>query len=336
LANFLGVDPNAVETAAKAFYEHPITATEQVAQQAYQHPETAAGNAAIGTPHGIGQDIVRDAVQGITDPTARLGLVTGMVQPNAEFGPEAAELESGLKSAVGKVADKVKAEWQPPKDIEKGIPSTAPVDTNIPLQKLSVSPDAYSAASTDNARGRGSRTEGPIRVVYNPDNGQYLVEDGMHRLVEAHKNGETEIPAKLWSGYSDVSNVHGDKMDLSPDEPEEEEPEASPIKLSTDTLGVKWAENDEGIRVSIPKSVPSEDVQGYAQKKLDEQTKMQEAFKQNANGTPVLGPQPQSEGTIDFTDAYGDDGHYVAKLNPQTRAANRAYLTFQSKSGNIL
>lgn len=114
---------------------------------------------------------------------------------------------------------KTSVEWQPPAGIEDGIPSTTPVSTKIPLQKISVSPQSYSRASSDIAQGKGSKTKEPIRIFYNPDNGQYLVEDGMHRLVEAHQKGDTSVSAKIWSGYSDsIANVHGEKMDLSPDD----------------------------------------------------------------------------------------------------------------------
>lgn len=48
----------------------------------------------------------------------------------------------------------------------------------------------------------------------------------------------------------------------------------STIKISTDSLGVRWAEGPGGVRVSIPKSVPEAEVQQYAQNKLAEQVSM--------------------------------------------------------------
>lgn len=44
-----------------------------------------------------------------------------------------------------------------------------------------------------------------------------------------------------------------------------------PIRMETDTVGVKWAVDPDGVRVSIPKSVAKADVQDYARQKLAEQ-----------------------------------------------------------------
>lgn len=160
--------------------------------------------------------------------------------PNTIEAKNAKEL---LKTVYGVTGSEISpvvqstTEWKPPAGLKEGIPSTAPVDTQIPLEKISVSPRQYSAASSDIARGAGSHTTEPIRILHNPDNGQFLVEDGMHRLVEAHQRGETTIPAKLWSGYSDtVANVHGDQMDLSPNEPETEEGQEPPAPQFDQTL----------------------------------------------------------------------------------------------------
>jgi hypothetical protein len=99
-------------------------------------------------------------------------------------------------------------EWAPPKDLEKGIPHDEPVHTEIPLDKISVSKQALDAALDNAASGRGTKTKGPVSVFYNTDNGQFLIEDGMHRIAEAHSKGKTSIPATLWSGYSDtIANV---------------------------------------------------------------------------------------------------------------------------------
>jgi len=116
------------------------------------------------------------------------------------------------------------AEWTPPKGIEKGIPKDEAVETEIPLSKIAVGERQYNQAASNYFRKAGSKTEGPVSIVYNPDNGQYLVEDGMHRIVQAHQEGKQTIPAKIWSGYSDIANVPAEsKMDLSPiqEEPED-------------------------------------------------------------------------------------------------------------------
>jgi hypothetical protein len=107
-------------------------------------------------------------------------------------------------------------EWEPPKGLEKGIPHDEPVDTEIPLDKISVSKRSLEGAQRNTAAGRGTKTEGPVSLFYNTDNGQFLVEDGMHRIAKAHAEGKTSIPAKLWSGYSDtIANVASeDKAEL--------------------------------------------------------------------------------------------------------------------------
>jgi hypothetical protein len=130
-----------------------------------------------------------------------------------------------LKSRLDDLSTKQSAgSWQPPADLEKGIPKDEAVETQIPLTKISVGERAYNQATSNYFRKRGSKTEGPISLVYNPDNGQYLVEDGMHRLVQAHQEGKTNIPAKIWSGHSDIANVLPEqKMDLSPIENEDED-----------------------------------------------------------------------------------------------------------------
>ena len=94
-------------------------------------------------------------------------------------------------------------------NLSKDIPNDEAVKTEVPISKLSVSNKAYVAAESDIAKGRGSKTEGPIQVFYNPDNKQFLVADEMHRVVEAHQKGVKTLPAQLWSGYSDyIANVH--------------------------------------------------------------------------------------------------------------------------------
>lgn len=49
----------------------------------------------------------------------------------------------------------------------------------------------------------------------------------------------------------------------------------SAIKFSTDSMGIKWAEGPGGVRVSIPASVPDDQVAAYAQKKITEQAAQQ-------------------------------------------------------------
>jgi hypothetical protein len=50
---------------------------------------------------------------------------------------------------------------------------------------------------------------------------------------------------------------------------------APEAKITTDSNGTKWAENENGVRVSIPQRIPEAQVQEYAATQLDSQAKMQ-------------------------------------------------------------
>lgn len=69
--------------------------------------------------------------------------------------------------------------------------------------------------------------------------------------------------------------------------PSTQAPEA---KIYTDNSGIKWAENADGIRVSIPGRISDAEVQEYAAKKLTEQADMQAAIKKG--NTPAAETKP--------------------------------------------
>lgn len=166
-----------------------------------------------------------------------------------EGSTEAGRIKLNVK---GKPAVAPAAEWTPPTNIEKGISRDEAVSTDIPLSKLSVSEPAYNATASDIAKGRGSKTTEPISVVYNPQNGQYLVEDGMHRVVQAHQSGKPTISAKLHSGYSDTASVLPDeKMDLTP-EIAEAEPTIEHVETARNTLGAAGEEVGGMARATAP------------------------------------------------------------------------------------
>lgn len=102
--------------------------------------------------------------------------------------------------------------------LKLGIPRDESISTNVPISQLAISKEDFNDTSSDIAKKQGSRTKGPVSVFYDVDHKQFLVEDGMHRVVEAYRKGQTTIPAKLWSGYSDyIANVRPEsRMDLSP------------------------------------------------------------------------------------------------------------------------
>lgn len=51
-------------------------------------------------------------------------------------------------------------------------------------------------------------------------------------------------------------------------------PFSSPLKMETDSLGIRWAVSPDGYRVSIPRSVPDTAVETYARQKLAEQAQI--------------------------------------------------------------
>jgi len=129
------------------------------------------------------------------------------------------EVESGAKKP-GDFAEQ-KATTIPDETLEqklkRGVSRDTPIKTEIPLSKISVSEKAYTGASRNISRGAGSKTSGPVQLVYNPANGQFLVEDGMHRIVQANRNNDATIQATIHSSPTDTANVaEGDKMNLEP------------------------------------------------------------------------------------------------------------------------
>lgn len=129
------------------------------------------------------------------------------------------EVESGAKKP-GAFAEQ-KATLLPDETLEeklkKGVSRDNPIKTEIPLSKISVSESAFTGASRNISRGAESKTAGPVQLVYNPRNGQFLVEDGMHRIVQANRNNDATIQATIHSSATDAANVaEGTKMNLEP------------------------------------------------------------------------------------------------------------------------
>ena len=178
-----------------------------------------------GDPRRI-TDIGEDGKIKTADHTLR-DYEEGEIKHIGELNSPKAQLARGGMFHPG--PEEAKEEWKPPAELEKGIAKDEAVKTEIPLNKISVSEKAYNGTLSDNARGRGPKTKGPVSIVYNPDNGQFLVEDGMHRIVDAHQKGQATIPAKIWSGYSDVANVpKSERMDLSAEKEQEVKPMTKP------------------------------------------------------------------------------------------------------------
>lgn len=67
----------------------------------------------------------------------------------------------------------------------------------------------------------------------------------------------------------------------------------SQVKITTDSLGVKWAEGPNGVRVSVPKGVSEAEVSKYVERKLAEQEKMQGDIK--AKTKPAVTKVPEGQ-----------------------------------------
>src|SRR5208282_1443914 len=139
------------------------------------------------------------------DPNAGEGTNTYSIMPEQQHGIyEDAPIKKLIKeSAIEETS------WRPT-DLEEGIAPDQAVRVQIPISALAISQSALDRAGKDCLMGRGSQSSGPVRIFYNTDNHQFLVEDGMHRIFEALQKKQKSLPAELWSaGYSDtIANVH--------------------------------------------------------------------------------------------------------------------------------
>lgn len=94
--------------------------------------------------------------------------------------------------------------------LNRGISKDEMILVNdFPLNKLSVSKGGISGAIRDINNGEPSKTNEPVLVFYNIEKQTFLVEDGYHRVAEAHLNKEKTIPVQIysdnWSDY--VANI---------------------------------------------------------------------------------------------------------------------------------
>jgi hypothetical protein len=100
--------------------------------------------------------------------------------------------------------------------LRKGVDKENPIFIKeFPIKSLSLSKKSIKDTYyMDIRRGKPSFTNGPIKVMYNIENGQFIVEDGYHRLVENIIKVKRFIDTMVWSAqYSDyISNIQ--KSDL--------------------------------------------------------------------------------------------------------------------------
>lgn len=99
------------------------------------------------------------------------------------------------------------------------------------------------------------------RTVYNPrESTQLEGEGGIRNMSKSAPTSKARIVSSVGPG--------------GPSTPREVVNFGGP-KITTDSLGVRWAENPEGVRISIPKDIPDANVREYAEEKLVDQAQMQ-------------------------------------------------------------
>jgi hypothetical protein len=88
----------------------------------------------------------------------------------------------------------------------------------FPIKSLSLSKKAINQSMIDVRQGSRSFTKGSIEVMYNIENGQFIVTDGYHRIVDYLSKKQQFIPAKIWSTtYSDYhANIQKDDLFFEP------------------------------------------------------------------------------------------------------------------------
>lgn len=133
--------------------------------------------------------------------------------------------------------------------------------------------------------------------------------------------GLYRFPKEAIEGMPKGGTIGLDKIDLS--KPATRTPEGG-LKLSTDTLGVKWAENSEGVRVSVPSRIPAEQIQEFASQKITEQAKMQEGIKARQEPLkyePVASPPPAVDSVPKLFQTIGAHYDHLADLSRQADLA---------------
>lgn len=83
----------------------------------------------------------------------------------------------------------------------------------FPISKISMSDRQGWNTLSDIQDGRRSKTNGSVELVYDKDHGQFLVDDGNHRIIEALRRGESYISAKIYSTHADFRPLYsGEKQ----------------------------------------------------------------------------------------------------------------------------
>lgn len=174
LATSLGIDPEAVKTAAKAFYEHPVQAAQQVGSE-------AASEAADIVEHPIesAKTVGKGIVSAVTNPEAQATAAAHMKQPGLSQKIAGAEeyLTSGIPLVGGNL---VKAEEQAGQENIAGSMGTV-AGTVAPMlleEAKAVNPEGVIRAAGERAReNQAARQEARIAeaktgkiITVRPDN----------------------------------------------------------------------------------------------------------------------------------------------------------------------
>ena len=103
--------------------------------------------------------------------------------------------------------------------LKKGIDKEdAILIEKFPIKSLSLSKRGINQSMMDVRQNRGSFTKGPVEVMYNIENGQFIITDGYHRIVDYLSKKKQFIPVKIWSTtYSDYyANIQKDDLFFVP------------------------------------------------------------------------------------------------------------------------
>ncbi len=141
------------------------------------------------------------------------------VKPELAQKYEGSDLCAGITFSVGSVVlsqsdgqrhgvpfgQKIAATSLPFEILEKGVSRDEALLLTVPLTDIDIDARVY---NLDVVAGKGTWSKGPVDLYYNTRNKQLLVEDGMHRIVEAHRAGKKSIRARVAAGSdSMVLNV---------------------------------------------------------------------------------------------------------------------------------
>jgi hypothetical protein len=218
-------------------------------------------------------------------------------------------LDEKVEALSGDGVKDLKREYGALRDVERATARQHAIATRTKegglwegLSYLHAADAAFSGGALGAARALGGISIGKmLKTLRNPD---YLLNQSFHgpKAFEPAEpigkppgppapKGLLPAPPTQLSGGDDTSgSVRGGRWTTPKALLEAPKPPA--VKVSTDSMGIRWAESPEGYRVSIPKGVPEGDIENYATGKLAEQSRIHGEIVQRRESTPPK-PSPQ-------------------------------------------